>query len=231
MPSTASASEPTRLSITVPASSAPGDANPSRDGRLGGTMGPRAQGRGEQLGGRGHEGERMAEIRRGRFTAEIDGDFVVLLIGPRVNKPWRLLQVARDLGEPRRGMKAMLERARAASREGAARLPHGLPGDRPVLAQLRAPGGLRPRPRRPAPAHLAGLLPPPARRAHRHLARDLPGPGRASTRRSTTTPRSPGWPPRAGRSPWPSTVAPGPAWEPRPAPELRARSGSRGRAR
>ena len=51
----------------------------------------------------------MAEIRRGRYTAEIDGDFVVLLIGPRINKPWRLLQVARDLGEPRRGMKAMLD--------------------------------------------------------------------------------------------------------------------------
>jgi hypothetical protein len=51
----------------------------------------------------------MAPIRSGRFTAEIDGDFVVLLIGPRINKPWRLLQSLRDLGEPRRGMKAMLD--------------------------------------------------------------------------------------------------------------------------
>ena len=51
----------------------------------------------------------MKEIRRGRYSAEIEGDFVVLLIGPRVNKPWQLLQVARDLGEPRRGMKAMLD--------------------------------------------------------------------------------------------------------------------------
>jgi hypothetical protein len=28
-------------------------------------------------------------VHRGRFTAEVDGEFVVLLIGMRVNKPWR----------------------------------------------------------------------------------------------------------------------------------------------
>src|SRR4051794_11471389 len=54
-------------------------------------------------------GPAMAPIRPGRFTAEIEGDFVVLLIGPRINKPWQLVQAARDLGEPRRGMKAMLD--------------------------------------------------------------------------------------------------------------------------
>jgi hypothetical protein len=51
----------------------------------------------------------MAQIRRGRYTAEIEGDFVVLLIGPRLNKPWLAFKSFRDLGEPRRGMKAMLD--------------------------------------------------------------------------------------------------------------------------
>jgi hypothetical protein len=51
----------------------------------------------------------MAEIRRGRFSAEIDGDFVVLLIGPRFNKPWLLPKILGDLGGRRRGMKAMLD--------------------------------------------------------------------------------------------------------------------------
>jgi hypothetical protein len=54
-------------------------------------------------------GHPVAPIRSGRFAAEIDGDFVVFLIGPRINKPWQLVQAARDLGEPRRGMKAMLD--------------------------------------------------------------------------------------------------------------------------
>src|SRR3954454_4223496 len=51
----------------------------------------------------------MAEIRRGRYTAEIDGDFVVLLIGPRFNKPWLLPKSLGDLGGRRRGMRAMLD--------------------------------------------------------------------------------------------------------------------------
>ena len=51
----------------------------------------------------------MAQIRPGRFSAEIDGDFVVLLIGPRFNKPWLLPKILRDLGGRRRGMKAMLD--------------------------------------------------------------------------------------------------------------------------
>jgi hypothetical protein len=51
----------------------------------------------------------MADIRPGRFSAEIDGDFVVFLIGARLNKPWLVLKSIGDLGEPRRGMKAMLD--------------------------------------------------------------------------------------------------------------------------
>jgi Domain of unknown function (DUF4188) len=51
----------------------------------------------------------MAQVRRGRFSAEIDGDFVVLLIGPRFNKPWLLPKILGDLGGRRGGMKAMLD--------------------------------------------------------------------------------------------------------------------------
>ncbi|MCU0260965.1 MAG: DUF4188 domain-containing protein [Ilumatobacteraceae bacterium] len=50
----------------------------------------------------------MTEINRGRWTAEIEGDFVVFIIGARVNKPWQLLRIARDLGG-RRGMGHMLK--------------------------------------------------------------------------------------------------------------------------
>jgi fumigallin biosynthesis monooxygenase-like protein len=50
----------------------------------------------------------MAEIRTGRYAAEIDGDFVVFLIGARLNSPRHLLASLRDLGGRRRGMQAML---------------------------------------------------------------------------------------------------------------------------
>ncbi|WP_222272743.1 DUF4188 domain-containing protein [Modestobacter marinus] len=50
----------------------------------------------------------MAEIRRGRFSAEIEGDFVMFLIGARLNSPLRVLQSFVDLGG-RRGMPAMLD--------------------------------------------------------------------------------------------------------------------------
>jgi hypothetical protein len=69
----------------------------------------------------------MAAIRSGRFGAEIDGDFVVLLIGPRYNKPWHLLSSLRDLGEPRRGMKAMLDDLVAHPEKGLLGYRMGLP--------------------------------------------------------------------------------------------------------
>jgi hypothetical protein len=34
----------------------------------------------------------MAAVHPGRFTADVEGDFVVLLIGMRFNKPWRVRQ-------------------------------------------------------------------------------------------------------------------------------------------
>jgi Domain of unknown function (DUF4188) len=60
----------------------------------------------------------MAEIRRGRYTAEIDGDFVVLLIGPRLNKPWLALKSFHDLGGRRGGMQAMLDQLMADPEKG-----------------------------------------------------------------------------------------------------------------
>ena len=50
----------------------------------------------------------VAEINQGRWTAEIEGDFVVFIIGARVNKPWQLFRSLRDLGG-RRGMNHMLK--------------------------------------------------------------------------------------------------------------------------
>jgi hypothetical protein len=52
-------------------------------------------------------GVAMPEINRGRWTAEIEGDFVVFIIGARINKPWQLFRIVRDLGG-RRGMNHML---------------------------------------------------------------------------------------------------------------------------
>jgi hypothetical protein len=54
----------------------------------------------------------MAEIRAERVTAETDGEFVVFLIGMRINKPWKLhrwLPVAAAMQR----MLAELERDRA----------------------------------------------------------------------------------------------------------------------
>ena len=50
----------------------------------------------------------MADILQGRWTAEIEGDFVVFIIGARVNKPWQVAKIFRDLGG-RRSMNYMLK--------------------------------------------------------------------------------------------------------------------------
>ncbi len=49
----------------------------------------------------------MAEVRQGRWTANIDGDFVVFIIGARVNSKLQTLKVLSDLGG-RRGLNHML---------------------------------------------------------------------------------------------------------------------------
>ncbi len=50
----------------------------------------------------------MAEINQGRWTAQIEGDFVVFLIGARV-QPRHPLRSLRDLSGVKRGMRGMLE--------------------------------------------------------------------------------------------------------------------------
>ncbi len=50
----------------------------------------------------------MAEVNNGRWTADIEGDFVVFMIGARVNSKWRLIRSIGDLGG-RRGMGHMLK--------------------------------------------------------------------------------------------------------------------------
>jgi len=52
--------------------------------------------------------EVMADIKQGRWTAEIEGDFVVFIIGARVNTRWRVFRSIRDLGG-QRGMNYMLK--------------------------------------------------------------------------------------------------------------------------
>lgn len=49
----------------------------------------------------------MADIRQGRWTAEIDGDFVVFIIGARINSWRHVVPALADLGG-RRGMGHML---------------------------------------------------------------------------------------------------------------------------
>lgn len=50
----------------------------------------------------------MTDVRQGRWTAEIEGDFVVFIIGARVNSKLRALTMFGDLGG-RRGMGHMLK--------------------------------------------------------------------------------------------------------------------------
>ena len=50
----------------------------------------------------------MAEIKQGRWTAEIEGDFVVFIIGARINSKWQAFKALTDLGG-RKGMNHMLK--------------------------------------------------------------------------------------------------------------------------
>ena len=50
----------------------------------------------------------MADVQQGRWTAEIDGDFVVFLIGARVNSKRKLFRGLGDLGG-HRGMNHMMK--------------------------------------------------------------------------------------------------------------------------
>jgi hypothetical protein len=50
----------------------------------------------------------MSEVRQGRWTAEIEGDFVVFIIGARFNSKFQSVRTFIDLGG-RRGMNHMLD--------------------------------------------------------------------------------------------------------------------------
>ena len=97
----------------------------------------------------------MAQVIRKRVTAAIEGDFVVFLIGMRINKlwkPWKWVPVF--FAMPR--MVRELEQSPDSGFLGAATL-HGKSAAAdagPVLALIRAPGVLCAKPRRVA---LAGM--------------------------------------------------------------------------
>jgi hypothetical protein len=48
------------------------------------------------------------QVMTGRWTAQLEGDFVVFLIGARINSKWQALRGLADLGG-RRGMRHMLD--------------------------------------------------------------------------------------------------------------------------
>lgn len=68
----------------------------------------------------------MAAVAGRRMTAELDGDFVVFLIGARFNNKLRLLRTLLDLGG-RRGMKHMLDYLVAHPEKGLLGYEVGLP--------------------------------------------------------------------------------------------------------
>ena len=68
----------------------------------------------------------MAEIHRGRHMAEIDGDFVVFLIGARFSLR-HPIRTFRDLGGRKGGMKAMLDHLVAHPEKGLLGYTMGLP--------------------------------------------------------------------------------------------------------
>jgi hypothetical protein len=68
----------------------------------------------------------MAKIAGRRMAGEIDGDFVVFLIGARPNSMLRLPQVFRDLGG-RRGMKHMLDHLMSSPEKGLLGYEMGFP--------------------------------------------------------------------------------------------------------
>jgi hypothetical protein len=67
----------------------------------------------------------MAKVNQGRWAAEIEGDFVVFLIGARI-EPLHLLRSLRDLGG-RRGMKHMLDYLTQRPEKGLLGYQMGLP--------------------------------------------------------------------------------------------------------
>ena len=77
----------------------------------------------------------MAKVIPHRMAAQIDGDFVVFLIGMRINKPWKLHKwLPVFLAMPR-----MLKELKSRPESGFLGSIFGPQGDRAVLAIVRAP--------------------------------------------------------------------------------------------
>ena len=119
----------------------------------------------------------MADIRQGRWTAEIDGDFVVFLIGARINSKLQAFKVFSDLGG-RRSMNHMLKYLTEHPEKGL--LGYETAGFT-IIQYWRSFEHLEAfaNDRRPASRGVAQLLEA-GRQEHacRHLARDLPRAGR-----------------------------------------------------
>ena len=106
-------------------------------------------------------------------------------------------------------MKHMLDHLVAHPEKGPARVRDGVPDDRAVLAVVRAPRGVRPGRRRPAPRRVAQLLAPGRARATGPASGTRPTwCARATTRRSTATCRRTGSARRGGSSRSPRPRAP-----------------------
>ncbi len=52
----------------------------------------------------------MAKYVAGRHTADIEGDFVVFIIGARINKPWRAIRAMRALGNLNKMVKDLAQK-------------------------------------------------------------------------------------------------------------------------
>ena len=120
----------------------------------------------------------MAEVRHGRWTAEIDGDFVVFIIGARINSKLQTVRALSDLGG-RRGMNYMLKYLTERPEKGL--LGYQNAGFT-VIQYWRSFEHLEAFAKNTDDPHLETwrTLLAPHRQEHpdRHLARDVPGPRR-----------------------------------------------------
>ena len=151
--------------------------------------------------GRRREERTDGDDQPGRFTARTEGDFVVFLIGMRINRPLRVRKwwpvftamprMIRELEEhPEKGM---MHAEFALIRGSFAYVQYWRSFEH--LARFAR------RPRRPPPAGLDEVQPGGAGlRRRRHLARDLQGLAPGSARRSTGTCPTGGWQRRSSAS-------------------------------
>ena len=122
----------------------------------------------------------MGDVRQGRWTTKIEGDFVVFLIGARL-QPTHPLRSMRDLGGFTRGMPQMLKYLMEHPEKGL--LGYQMSGISLMNVQYWRSFEHLERfakdDERSAPRDLALLLEAGGQgRPHGHLARDVPGPRR-----------------------------------------------------